>query len=97
MLKKTILATIALAFLPTIAAAEKSEKQVFSHNGETYVYTVKQTAHGRTIEGVTEKGLAPFKLIVSKYYVTGHFDKTPVSFSRKSIKPLQGTVEVATR
>jgi hypothetical protein len=97
MLKKTILATIALAFLPTIASAGTSEQKTFSHNGQTYHYTVKQSANGKTIKGATDDGLKPFKLIVSKYFVEGHFDGAPVRFSRKSIKSLQGTVEVATR
>lgn len=97
MFKKTILATIALAFLPTIAAAERPEQKTFSYDGETYSYTVKQHSNGHTIEGMSQTRAAPFKLIVSKFFVDGHFDGNPVRFSRKDVVPLRGIVEVASR
>ncbi len=97
MLNNSIVATIALSFLSTTALAERPEPKTFAYDGVTYSFTVKEHSNGRTIEGTSQTRPARFKLIVSKYFVDGHFDGNPVRFSRKEIAPLRGIVEVASR
>lgn len=81
---------------PSIASASDAAPTTVSYAGTQYSYTVSETPTGRTIVGKTSDG-TPFKLAVSKYFVTGHFNNAPVSFKLSEVKPLKGMVEVASR
>lgn len=89
------LATLAVA-APSIASASEAVPQKVVYAGTQYSYTVTETPKGRMIVGKTSAG-APFKLAVSKYYVTGHYNNAPVTFKISEVKPMKGIVEVASR
>lgn len=86
MMKMTALFA-ALALTPAIAVAEEAPSQsAFVYKGERYVYTVKETARGKTLRGFVESTKTPFILHVGRNQVTGTFGFTDVSFSRKAVK-----------
>lgn len=96
-MKLLALAAATLSLLPIAAQAETSPQITFAHQGARYTYTVTQDGSTRTIKGWEEVSKTPFLLRVTKSRVTGTFGDSPVEFSRKSVKPLTGTVEVAVK
>jgi hypothetical protein len=97
MMKTTTLLAAALALLPAMAAAEPPKPQTMTYDGVTYTYTVIEKNGIRKIDGMMDKGFKRFSLVVGKHFVDGTVGGTPVSFSLKAVKPLIGTVEVASR
>lgn len=96
---KTLLAIAAatMSLVPVTAHAEDAQPKVFEYAGARYVYTVTKAGSGVTLKGWEDVSHTPFKLNIGKIRVTGTFGDTTVSFWRKSVKPLKGTVEVAAR
>lgn len=82
--------------LPSIAFAADAAQSSIAYDGTQYTYTVSETPQGRVITGKTSAGV-PFKLAVSKFSVSGHFNNNPVNFKLSEVKPLKGIVEVASR
>ena len=89
------IAAATLSLLPIAAQAEAPQRLSFGYQGARYIYTVTETGSVRTIKGWEEVSKTPFLLRVGKYRVIGTFGDSSVSFSRKEVKPLKGTVEVA--
>jgi hypothetical protein len=98
MIKHFAFAALSLALVPATASAETSAPKTIEYQGARYTYTVTEKADGvRVLRGMEEKSFSPFLLTVGKKRVTGTVNGSPVSFSLRSVKPLQGTVEVAAR
>lgn len=95
MKKLLAIAAATLPFLPLAAQAEAPKRIAFEYGGARYVYTVTEKGSVRTIKGWEEVSRTPFTLRVGKTHVSGTFGDSSVFFSRKSVKPLMGTVEVA--
>ena len=91
------IAAAAMSLTPVAAQAEDAQIRVFEHTGARYVYTVTRTGSGETLKGWEDSSNTPFKLNIGRIRVTGTFGDTTVSFWRKTVKPRQGTVEVAAR
>ena len=94
---KTLLAiaVATMSLIPLAAKAEDAQHKVFEHAGTRYVYTVTKTRSGETFKGWASN--TPFLLHAGKLRVTGTVGGTTVSFLRKNVKRLRGTVEVAVK
>jgi hypothetical protein len=91
---KTISIAIAAAAMFTPALAE-----TLVHEGKTYTYTVEQRGNLRLISG-EDSDHRPFTLRVSKNWVNGTVDGSPVSFATRDVirlKPEVTVTEVAAR
>jgi hypothetical protein len=98
MRRSTIMLAAALSFVsPAMAAAEKPEMTQFTHKGVTYAYTVTQRGAIKVLRGTAYDGRVPFTLRVSSKAVSGEFYGHPVAFSLKSVRPVDGIVEIASR
>jgi hypothetical protein len=98
MFKHFTFAAVSLALVPAAASAETSAPKTIEYQGSRYTYTVTEKSDGvRILRGMEEKSFSPFVLTVTKKRVTGTVNGNPVSFSLRSVKPIKGTVEVATR
>lgn len=95
MKKISIVAAVALIAVPATVQAAEPQQTSFEYEGARYTYVVTETGSGRTIKGWEETSRTPFTLHVSKSRVSGRFGFNQVSFPRKAVKPLTGTVEVA--
>ncbi len=92
---KTMSILIAAAAITTPAIAE-----TFVHEGTTYVYSVEQRGNVQILKGEDTKSRRPFTLRVSRNWVDGDVDGSPVSFSKRAVIRLKPTVtipEVAAR
>ncbi len=92
---KTISILIAVAVITTPAVAE-----TFVHEGSTYVYTVEERGNFKILKGEVAESRTPFTLRVSRTWVDGEVDGSPVSFSKRSVirlKPTVTTTEIAAR
>jgi hypothetical protein len=92
---KTISMLIAAAVITTPAVAE-----TFVHEGSTYVYTVEERGNLTILRGEVAESRQPFTLRVSRTWVDGEVDGSPVSFSKRSVtrlKPTVTTTEIAAR
>ncbi len=91
---KTISILIAAAALATPALAE-----TMTHEGITYVYSVEQRGNVRVISG-EDSDHRVFTLRVSRNWVDGTVNGSPVSFSTRDVirlKPEVTVTEVAAR
>lgn len=92
---KSISILIAAAAASTPAIAE-----TVVHNGVTYVYTVEQRGDIQILKGEDTKTRKPFTLRVSRNWVDGDVNGSPVSFSKRDVirlKPRVATTEIAVR
>ena len=89
------IAVATMSLIPLAAKAEDAQPKVFEHAGTRYVYTITKTRRGETLKGWASN--TPFLLHVGKIHVNGTIGGTTVSFLRKKVKPLKGTVEVAVK
>jgi hypothetical protein len=92
---KSISILIAAAAVSTPAVAE-----TFVHKGSTYIYTVEQRGNLKILKGEVAESRKPFILRVSRNWVDGEVDGSPVSFSKRSVirfKPTVTTTEIAAR
>jgi hypothetical protein len=92
---KTLSILIAAAAVITPALAE-----TVTHQGVTYVYSVEQRGKMRLITGEDTTNHKPFTLRVSKRWVDGVVDGSPVSFSTRDVVRIKPTVvssEIAAR
>jgi hypothetical protein len=92
---KTISILIAAAVTTTPALAE-----TFVHEGSTYVYTVEERGNLKILKGEVAESRKPFILRVSRNWVDGEVDGSPVSFSKRDVirlKPTVTTTEMAAR
>lgn len=92
---KTMSILIAAVAISTPAIAE-----TFVHEGTTYVYSVEQRGNVQILKGEDTKSRRPFTLRVSRNWVDGDVDGSPVSFSKRAVIRLKPTVtitEVAAR
>jgi hypothetical protein len=80
----TLAATITAALLPAAAIAQQ-ERQ-FTHEGETYVYTVTPDKDTQVIEGHRLPAGDAFRLIVRGKWVAGYANGVPVSFRLRDAK-----------
>jgi hypothetical protein len=92
----TAVFTAALMLTPAFAA-DVSPKQSFVHEGTTYTYSVDQKKGYRVLRGVFGKGYRPFNLTVTEKHVSGTVDGSSVAFRLDEVRPLRGTVTIATR
>jgi hypothetical protein len=88
------IAAVALAVVPAIAHAETSAPASFTHEGVLYTYTVEQTGANKVLRGHAGTSREPFVLNVGKSWVDGTVAGSPVAFSLKSVKHVQGIVQV---
>lgn len=90
---KSILTLAAATMLAVPALAE-----TFTHEGVTYVYTVTNHDGYRIIKGEDVTNRRPFELKVSRRWVDGHVDNSPVSFSQRDVISIKADpVTVAAR
>ncbi len=92
---KTISILIAVTAVATPALAD-----TFVHDGTTYVYSIEQRGDIQILTGVDSKTRRPFTLRVSRNWVDGNVDGSPVSFSKRDVirsKPSVLTTEIAAR
>jgi hypothetical protein len=92
---KSISILIAAAVNTAPALAE-----TFVHDGSTYVYTVEQRGNFQILKGEVTESHKPFTLRVSRTWVDGEVDGSPVSFSKRAVvrlKPTVTTTEIAAR
>lgn len=82
---------LALLAVPATASAAEPEEVTFEHEGDRYVYTVKQVGDDRIINGTETRSGKRFSLRVSDKFVTGTVGSNPVRFSRSSVVPLAET------
>lgn len=87
-------AAIALAALPTYAAAKDLETRSFRFRGELYTFTVEQNGNQRVLRGDRGNGREPFVLTVGERWVNGTVNGQPVSFSLRSVRPSKGIVVI---
>jgi hypothetical protein len=92
-----ILSATALTTIPARAETVVTAPVTIEHDGSRYTYTVTQKKYTRVINGMEEKSLKHFNLHVGKYMVYGTYDGTEVSFPLKSVKPMTGIVQIASR
>jgi len=88
----TTIAAVALTLVPAIASAEPSEPTTFRHNGQTYTYTSEQVGDMKVLRGHVGADKTPFELNVGKRSIAGSFNGSPVAFSLKSVRRIQGIV-----
>jgi hypothetical protein len=92
---KSISILIAATAIATPAIAE-----TFVHDGKTYVYSVEDRGTLKILKGEVAESRKPFTLRVSRNWVDGDVDGSPVSFSKRSVirlKPTVTTTEIAAR
>lgn len=87
---KTFSMLIAVSTIATPAFAE-----TFVHNGSTYVYSVEERGNIRILKGEVAESRKPFTLRVSRNWVDGEVDGSPVSFSKREVVRLKPTVTIA--
>jgi hypothetical protein len=92
---KTLSIMIAASALTTPALAE-----TFVHDGSTYVYSVVERGNVKILKGEVAESRKAFTLRVSRNWVDGEVDGSPVSFSKREVvrlKPVMTPTEIAAR
>lgn len=92
----TIAAALVAALTSTIGMAAEN-KQRFSHNGATYVYTSKHAGNRQVIDGRRFPSGSAFHLVVRGNRVSGVSGGVPVDFALAEARGATGAVEVASR
>ena len=69
--------------------------ETFIHDGSTYVYSVEERGDLRILKGEVVESRKPFTLRVSRNWVDGEVDGSPVSFSKRDVVRLKPTVTIA--
>ncbi len=92
-----LLPALMLSAMPAKADVIVQAPVTIEHDGSRYTYTVTQKNGLRIIRGQEEKSFDKFTLYVGRYMVTGTYGNADVSFPLKSVKPLTGIVQIASR
>lgn len=77
---KKLIAILALATIPSVAAAQAPASHRFTRDGETYVYTSSSKHSRQVIDGYNETTGGRFHLVVHDDMVSGSSGGRPVSF-----------------
>jgi hypothetical protein len=89
-------AILALTVTPAVAAP--AEKNSFTHEGITYVYTATTKGDVKVINGKSYPGAKPFELVVRNDRVSGTSGFAPVSFKLSEVERIKASdVKIAAR
>jgi len=91
-----ILAAVAAALTSTIGMAHEGQR-MFTHDGQTYVYTVTDAHDRQVLSGHRYPSGAPFRLVVRGDRVSGTANGVPVSFRTRESKGAWNRTELAAR
>jgi hypothetical protein len=94
---RRLVLTIAAFLTASPALAQAPVTQRITHEGRSYVYTVRQTTDGQVIDGRGYPGGKAFHLVVRGDSVTGTASGVPVSFRTGSAAGAVTSFQVAAR
>jgi len=97
MIKTVTVAVLGLALFSTNVSATTAKSHTFTHDGQSYTYSVEQTSKARVLRGMHDRTGQPFVLHITGTRVSGTVGGQYVSFKRSAAKPLEGDVQIAVR